>query len=239
MNQQSPSPVSASRIGPVLHLTINDGKVNALSFSILDDLNAHLDEAENNDEVGAVVVSGSPTTFCAGFDLGVIRGGSAADLVSLVAGGGDLVRRFYASSVPVVAACTGHAVAAGALVLLGCDYRVGPSEPQTAKIGLNEVAIGLSLPKWALTIANDRLSRRHLQMSVANARIYDGPGATSAGFLDDVTEGDNVLEHALDHATMLAKTLDPKAYAATVQSLRGDVISAMSEQIAADRKKST
>ena len=53
-----------------------------------------------------------------------------------------MVRRAYGASVPVVAACTGHAVAAGALLLLGCDQRVGPDAP--VKIGLNEVAIALT-----------------------------------------------------------------------------------------------
>ena len=83
-------------------------------------------------------------------------------------------------------------VAAGALLLLGCDHRVGPDAD--VKIGLNEVAIGLTLPDWALTIAQERLSRRHLQASVGNARLHDGRGAVDAGFLDAAVAPDAVLD---------------------------------------------
>ncbi len=73
------------------------------------------------------------------------------------------MRLLYGCGVPVVAACTGSAVAAGALMLLGCDVRVGADVP--AKIGLNEVAIKMVLPDWAFTIAADRLSSRHISAS--------------------------------------------------------------------------
>ena len=126
-------------------------------------------EAEVQAAVGAVVLHGRPGTFSAGFDLGVMTGTDLGAIIDLVADGGDLVRRLYGSSVPVVAACTGHALAAGALVLLGCDVRIGADVD--AKIGLNEVAIKMVLPDWAFTIAGERLSRRHLPRAVANARL--------------------------------------------------------------------
>jgi enoyl-CoA hydratase len=103
------------------------------------------------------------------------------------------------------------------------------------KIGLNEVAIALTLPRWALLIASERLSKRHLQVSVANSRIVDGPGAVDAGFLDEVTSQDQVVERALEVAQGFAEDLDRKAYAATVRSLRGDLLASMDAAIAADR----
>ena len=133
----------------------------------------------------------------------------------------------------MVAASTGHAVAAGALLLLGCDYRVGVDGP--VKIGLNEVAIALTLPEWALLIAKDRLSKRHLQVSVANAKIFDGSGAVDAGFLDEVTEADQVTARAVEVAQGFAEQLDAKAYASTVRALRGDLLSQMETAIVADR----
>lgn len=138
-----------------------------------------------------------------------------------------MVAEAYGSPVPVVAACTGHAVAAGALLLLGCDHRVGPDAE--VKIGLNEVAIGLTLPRWALAIAAERLSRRHLQGSVVNARLFNGSGAVGAGFLDEVVAPDAVVAAAIAHAAVLAE-LDPTAYAATVKALRGPVLTAMAER---------
>lgn len=78
----------------------------------------------------------------------------------------------------------------------------------------------------AVVIAAERLSRRHLQASVANAQLYNGAGAVAAGFLDAVVEPDAVLAAAMDHAAVLAE-LDPAAYAATVKALRGRTLARM------------
>jgi enoyl-CoA hydratase len=145
----------------------------------------------------------------------------------------DVVVDVVVVVVPVVAASTGHAVAAGALLLLGCDYRVGVDGP--VKIGLNEVAISLTLPEWALVIARDRLSKRYLQVSVANAKIFDGAGAVDAGFLDEVTSSDQVTARAVEVAQGFAEQLDARAYASTVHALRGDVLSQMDSAVLADR----
>ena len=225
--------VSVERIDGVMIVHLDDGKANALSAGMIAAVSAAIDEAEADDSIGAVVLHGRPGRFCAGFDLGVMRGGDLAAVAALVSDGGDLVRRLYGSSVPVVAAGTGHALAAGALMLLGCDVRIGTDAD--CKIGLNEVAIGMVLPGWALTIANDRLSRRHIQLAVATARVTDGAGAVEAGFLDLVLPDAEVLPAAVEKATELA-VLNGRAYAGTVIALRGSVLDRMAAQIVADRE---
>jgi enoyl-CoA hydratase len=225
--------VSTERHDNVLVVHLDDGKANALSPAVIGAIAAALDEAEADDSVGAMVLHGRDGVFCAGFDLGVMRGGDVDAIVSLVADGGELVRRLYGSPVPVVAACTGHALAAGALLLLGCDVRVGSDAP--CRIGLNEVAIGMVLPDWALTISVDRLSRRHLQRALATARVTDGAGAIDAGFLDEVLPPSAVLETAVGRAAELA-ALSGRAYAGTVLALRGAVLERMAAQITADRE---
>jgi enoyl-CoA hydratase len=216
--------VTVERREAVLLVTIDDGKVNALSAELSRELIEVVDRAETDHDLGAVVIAGRPGRFSAGFDLSVFRSGDADAVREMVATGGALVRRIYGSGIPVVAACTGHAVAAGALMLLGCDRRIGPDAD--VKIGLNEVAIGLVLPDWGLAIAGDRLSRRHLQTAVAGARLYDGAGACDAGFLDVVVPVEHVIEAALAEARALAQ-LDRSAYAATVAELRSQVLARM------------
>jgi len=220
------------RDGDVLIVHLDDGKANALSARMITALSNALDQAEGDDTIGALVLHGRPGRFCAGFDLSVMRAGDIGAVVALVSDGGDLVRRLYGSSVPVVAASTGHALAAGALILLGCDLRIGADVD--CKIGLNEVAIGMVLPNWALTIAKDRLSRRHLQLAVATAQVTAGVGAVDAGFLDTVVPESEVLPAAVAAAHGLA-ALDGRAYAGTVRALRGEVLATMAAQIAADR----
>jgi enoyl-CoA hydratase len=225
--------VRVEHIGPVMVVHLDDGKANALSADVIQAVSAALDHAESDPGVGAVVLHGRSGKFCAGFDLNVMRGGDVGAVLRLVSDGGELVRRCYGSPVPVVAACTGHALAAGALLLLGCDVRVGADVD--CKIGLNEVAIGMVLPAWALTIAEDRLSRRHLQRVVVNAVVTGAADAVDSGFLDEVVAGDAVLSTAVERATELA-ALNGRAYAGTVLALRGPVLARMAAQITADRE---
>lgn len=224
--------VTTSRQGPVVIMTMDDGRANALGPDMVAALNAALDQAEADPEVGSVVIAGRPGRFSGGFDLKLIGSGDIEAVKAMVRGGGDLIRRIYGGPLPVVAACTGHAVAAGALLLLGCDERVGPgadSDPDAGprvKIGLNEVAIGLTLPLWALAIAQERLSPAQKQRSVVNSRLYDGPGAVEAGFLDTVVPAGEVVERAIAEATTLA-VLDRDAYAKTVADFRAPTLAAM------------
>ena len=225
--------VTTERRDGVMIVHLDDAKANALSFEVIAAVGAAIDDAEADDSVGALVIHGRPGRFSGGFDLGVMFGDDMSAIIGLVADGGALVHRRYGSSIPVVAACTGHALAAGALVLLGCDVRVGADID--AKVGLNEVAIKMVLPDWAFTIAEDRLSKRHVQRALANARITTPRDAVDVGYIDEVVAADDVLERAVDLAAELASTLDPSAYQRTIRKMRGPVLDLMERQIATDR----
>lgn len=213
-------------------ITLDDGKANALSFSMIADVRAAVTQAEADPGCVAVVLAGREARFSAGFDLSVVQGEDQAATKRLVADGGDLVRHLYGASVPIVAACTGHALAAGALMLLGCDVRVGAEGP--FKVGLNEVAIGMTLPEWAYTIARERISKRHIQRSLVTARVTDPAAAVDVGFLDLVVPADQLIDAAVAEAVGLA-VLNKRAYGRMVREFRGDTLVAMADQIAADR----
>ncbi|MEO8602403.1 MAG: crotonase/enoyl-CoA hydratase family protein, partial [bacterium] len=130
-------------------ITLDDGKANALSPAVVAAANAAFDRAEA-EAVSAVVLSGRAGRFSAGFDLSVMTAGLEA-LFSLVKSGAELALRLYLFPRPVVIACTGHALAAGAVLLCAADRRIGTAGE--FKIGLNEVAIQLPLPVFALELA--------------------------------------------------------------------------------------
>jgi enoyl-CoA hydratase len=216
----------------VAHVVVRNGKANALSPDVIAALDAALTRAEDaGDEVGALLVTGTPGMLSGGFDLAVMRSSPAAAL-RLVTDGGELFTRMFASAVPVVVACTGHAVAAGALLLLGADYRVGAHG--AFRIGLIETEIGLVLPRWAIELAQERLSRRHLQQATVGARMYDPRGAVDAGFLDAAVEPDDVLAAATAEAQRWA-SLPRHAYEGQVRANRGERLARLADAIAADR----
>ena len=164
-------------------LSIDDGKANALSFDVLAALDAGLDRAEA-ENAGAVVLVGRAGMFSGGFDLSVMRGGDPKAVGGLVTSGAELVLRLYGSGRPIVAACTGHAVAAGAFVLMGAHHRVGAEG--AFRICLIETQIGMVLPDWAVELTNERLVGFHAQQAAIESRVYDPGAAVEAGFLDRV-----------------------------------------------------
>jgi enoyl-CoA hydratase len=202
---------------------VDDGKANAISHEIISGLHDALDRAES--EARAVVIVGRPGKFSAGFDLATMTSSTDA-MRELVLGGARLLMRIYGYGLPTVAACTGHALAAGALVLLSCDTRIGAEGP--AKIGLNEVAIGMALPVFAVELARARLQPAHFTAATMAARIYDPAGAVEAGYLDEVVADADLVGAAVDRAKSLGE-LRSGAYARTKSVARG----AMIEQVLA------
>ncbi len=217
----------------VLLATMDDGKANALSMEMMAAITDAVTRAENDDAVGALVLAGRPGVFCGGFDLKVMRGGDAAAITEMVASGGDLVARLYGSRVPVVVASTGHAVAAGGFVLLGADLRIGADG--AFNYGLPEVNIAMSLPQWAITIATERLSKRHLLRAISHGRLTDPTTAVDVGFLDEVAPADLCVSDAVDAALALAAPIHLPSYGRIVDASRTPTIEAITAQAAADR----
>ncbi len=161
-------------------LAMDDGKANAMSFDMFDALNGGLDAAASAGKV--VVISGRPGKFSAGFDLSVMGQGGEATL-NLLKTGAAMSQRLMDFETPVVLAVSGHALAMGALLCLSADYRIGMTGDY--KIGLNEVAIGMTLPWFGIELARARLAKEHFNPAVGLARIYDPVSAVAAGFLDE------------------------------------------------------
>jgi enoyl-CoA hydratase len=138
-----------------------------------------------------------------------------------VTAGAELLLQIVESKLPVVAACSGHALAMGALLLLAADARVGASG--AFRIGLNEVAIGLPLPLFAVELARERLSRRALGRATTLAELCDPEGAVATGFLDRVVAPERLEAEALALAESLA-ALPAAAYRVTKQKLRGPLV---------------
>jgi len=216
----------------IAHVTIANGKANALSPEVIAGLGDAFTRAEDaGDDVGAMLLTATPAMFSGGFDLQVMRSGAQA-AGRLVTDGGELITRMFGGPVPVVIACTGHAIAAGALLLLGADARVGARGE--FRIGLIETQIGMVLPRWAVELAQERLSRRHLQHATVGARVYDPDGAADAGFLDTVVPPEALEDAARTEAARWA-ALPRGAYHGQVRMNRGERLGRLADAIATDR----
>jgi len=214
--------------GGVATVTMDDGKANVMSVQMLQALNAAFDRAQADQ--AAVLLTGRPGMFSGGFDLAVFKRGPEEQFRMLELGA-LLTERLLSFPLPVVVACTGHAVAMGAFLLLSADVRVGVDEG--ARIQVNEVQIGLTLPWFAIEVCRQRLSPAHLNIAAATAEPYSPQQAVVAGFLDEIVPAETLARVARDRATRLL-TLHAEAFTATRLRLRRTALEALREAIRQD-----
>lgn len=210
-------------------LTIDDSKANALSSQVLRALESGLDRAA--EQAKAVVLTGRPGMLSAGFDLRVMQSSPEA-MQNLVTEGAQLLLRLYTFPQPVVVACTGHAMAAGGLLLLAADARIGVRGE--FKIGLPEVSIGMPLPIFGVELARGRLAAPYLERATAQAEIFDPETAVQAGFLDRLSAPEAVVDDAMAEAARLAGGLGAFAFETTRRTLRGAGIEHIRRTLEAD-----
>ncbi len=213
---------------PVATITMDDGKVNALSLQMFSELNVAFDRAKTD---GAVVVfTGREARFSAGFDLGTLTAGDA-DAATLLRSGFEMAERILSFPTPVVIACNGHAIAMGVFLLLSGDYRIGTAGAY--KINANEVALGMTMPRTAVEICRQRLAPAHFNRAIILAEPYSPADAIAAGFLDRVVEASELQDAARNTAAQLA-TLNMDAHAASKLRARDGALKAIHAAIEAD-----
>ncbi|MEE3327450.1 MAG: crotonase/enoyl-CoA hydratase family protein [Myxococcota bacterium] len=207
-------------------IRFDDGKKNAFTLEGIRDLTAAFVEAEANAQ--AIVLTGRPGSFCAGFDLATMMGDDKKAVRELGLGGGRLALRMYQCGKPLVAACTGHAFTIGCLWLLASDTRIG--EDGRFKFSMIETQVGMPLTPWAFTLLEARHSKRHYTAAVVQSKAYDPHGAVDAGFLDEVVDEGEAATKALEAAAALAH-LPASAYAANKLSTRKEGIEVMKHDL--------
>ena len=212
-------------------ITLNNGKVNAISHEVIETLNTKLDKAEQENKV--VILTGQPGMFSAGYDLKSMTV-SPESALELVTKGSKLSHRMLSFPQPIIVACSGHAIAKGAFLLLSADYRIGTEGD--FKIGLNEVMIGMTMHNAGVEIAKGRLAPVYFERSVSNSEIHNPKDAITAGFLDKIVPEIHLLPTAVKIAEMFSQ-LNKKAHAETKLKVRKNYLKSLEEAIQQDLKE--
>jgi enoyl-CoA hydratase len=211
-------------------LTLSNGKVNAISPDVIAAFNAALDQAVLDRAI--VIVTGQPGILSGGYDLKVMTSGPQ-NAIDLVAAGSTLARRMLAHPFPIIVACSGHAVAKGAFILLSADYRIGVEGPFS--IGLNEVLIGMTMHNVGIELARDRLGKSAFQRSVINGEMFDPAGALNAGFLDKLVAPEALLATAQAAAQQMKK-INMTAHKNTKLKVRKALLETLDAAIELDKQ---
>ena len=200
-------------------ITLDDGKVNVFSPTMIEEVSNLLDKVPT--DKGSLLIVGREGIFSAGFDLKVLMSGDAEKAAGMLRSGFEMLSRIFSFPRPIVAACSGHAIALGAFLLCSCDYRVGIKGK--FQIGANEVRNNMMVPTPILELAKFKLAKNHKQRALLNGEMYSIEDAVAPGYLDEVVEPDKLIETAKAKAKDLA-TLGHPFYHQTKQLDQEEVI---------------
>ena len=208
-------------------ITMNDGKVNVMSSAMLGDLNQAIDRAEA-DKAIIVLRSGLQGIFSAGFDLKIFAANDAEGSLAMVKAGAELALRLMNYPYPTIGVMEGHAFPMGTFLLLACDVRLASDGPH--KMGLNEVAIGISPPGFAIELARARMHPAWHSRTVTLGEMFEPSDALKAGLLDRVVPAGD-LAGTLDQILTGVKSLHHPSHALAKKRLRKAAMQAMQDAI--------
>jgi len=187
--------------GRVGLITLNRPKaLNALNDALMNELGAALKSFDADDDVGAIVLTGSEKAFAAGADIGMMAGYSYMDVYK-----GDYITRNWETirsiRKPVIAAVAGFALGGGCELAMMCDIIIAAD---TARFGQPEIKLGV-IPGAGGTQRLPRAVSKAKAMDMClTARMMDAAEAERAGLVSRVVAADRLLDEAVEAGTIIA-----------------------------------
>lgn len=212
--------VTISTEGGLALVTLERGKVNALNHHVLGELAATFDRLEEEDQVKAVVLTGSGSFFSFGFDVPELLTYSLDRTRTFLTEFTALYTRMFLFPKPLVGALNGHAVAGGCMLATTCDRRIMASGK--GRISLNEVTFGASVFAGSVMMLVACAGQRNAEEILGTGAMYGAERALELGLVDRVTGAGELLDAAKKEALELAGG-DAAAFASIKGLLRGPI----------------
>ncbi len=203
--------------GRVGLITLNRPKaMNALNVALIGELKLALDEFEDDDEIGAIVITGSDKVFAAGADVKEIRDKSFIEAYSE-----DFIskdwERIATCRKPVIAAVAGYALGGGCEIAMMCDFILAADN---ARFGQPEITIG-TIPGAGGTQRLTRLVGKSKAMEmILTGRIMEAEEAESSGLVSRVVAAGDLVDEAVKTADAIAEMSRPTVMMAKEAVLR-------------------
>jgi len=191
--------------GDIAYITINRPEVlNALSSDILDELYASFNDASNDIEVRAIILTGEGKAFVAGADIAEMHGLSVQEGKAMMAKGHTVMNFIESLNKPVIAAVNGFALGGGCELAMACDIRIASEK---AKFGQPEVNLGI-IPGFGGTQRLPRLVGKGMgKYLIMTAEMISADEAYRIGLVEKVVPA----EELMGAAEKVAKTIIRKA----------------------------
>jgi len=223
--------IQLTQASGIATLTLNrPDKRNAISFELVKELMAALDEIESS-PANVVIFTGSGKAFCAGMDLEELKsllGKTHDENVKDSATMATLFRRLYDFPKPTIAAVNGAAIAGGTGLATMCDFTLAVPE---AKFGYTEVRIGF-VPAIVSSILVWQVGHKIARDLLLTGRLFDAAEAHRYGLVNEIVPPEKLLDRAREFAGQINEN-SPSSVRATKKLINSFIATQLDEQIAA------
>jgi len=192
---------------------------NAINGALVDDLTAACRQAEEDEEIRGLLLAASGKLFCPGLDLQELIELDRPAMVDFLDRFNRCILTLYRFPKPMVARMHGHAIAGGSVLALTADWRV---LSEGAKVGLNEVRVGVPFPYGVSMILREAATARVEEVALFG-RNYQGAEAVATGLVHEI----HAAEGFDDHCRMRLRELmdkDSRAFSITKRYLRSPTV---------------
>ena len=199
-------------------------KLNAFTFSMMEEIISALDSLEANDSIHAVIITGKGRAFCAGADLssGQETFNPSFDDFAVQESdfrrdsGGILTLRMYKFLKPIVVACNGPAVGIGASMQLAADIRLASDQARFGFVFNNRGIVPDACSSWFLPKIIGIANALELTYS---GRIIDATEALKLNLVSSVHDSESLLIDAVNITKKMIQNSAPVSISLTRQML--------------------
>jgi enoyl-CoA hydratase/carnithine racemase len=199
-------------------------KLNAFTFSMMEEIISALDSLEANDSIHAVIITGKGRAFCAGADLssGQETFNPSFDDFAVQESdfrrdsGGILTLRMYKFLKPIVVACNGPAVGIGASMQLAADIRLASDQARFGFVFNNRGIVPDACSSWFLPKIIGIANALELTYS---GRIIDATEALKLNLVSSVHDSESLLTDAVNITKKMIQNSAPVSISLTRQML--------------------
>jgi len=203
-------------------------KRNAISFQLLNELLAALDEIEQS-PAQIAILSGAGKAFCAGLDLDELKsltGKTNAENLEDSTKMAHIFRRLYEFPKPTIAAVNGAAIAGGTGLATMCDFTLAVPD---AKFGYTEVRIGF-VPAIVSSMLVWQVGHKIARDLLLTGRLFDSAEAYRFGLVNEIVAPENLMGRARELAVLLMEN-SPLSLVATKRLINGFIAPQLDKQI--------
>lgn len=187
--------IDVHRRGGIAVVTLRRPPANAMNIELSEEIASLFQALGKDQSVKSVVLTGQGKSFCAGVDLKTVPHFGAADQRRMVNALNQAFYAVYSSTLPVIAAINGHAIAGGLILALCCDWRIATNTPFL--LGLTEVRVGVCYPVGAIEVVRQELRPEVARRLVLFGQNMSSSSAQAEGLFDETVEAEALLDRAL------------------------------------------